>query len=212
MSDVFIYFDLETTSSGQNSKIVQIGAVHQDGSEFQTFIVPDVDIHQGATKVNGFTKKDGKLYRHGNLVTNAVTPAKGLRDFLYWIENNSSNDGKRVCMIAHNGFRFDGPVLVKNFRDYNVTGIEAAISSLCDTQVCFKKNWSLPTTSLSGIMQHFGLREDNSHDGLQDARNLRKVVEAACRGRGMTLGQFATERRMLSSFQTKQATSSIRYI
>ena len=33
-SKSFGYFDLETTSSGRNSKIIHIGAVHADGQTF----------------------------------------------------------------------------------------------------------------------------------------------------------------------------------
>ena len=79
------------------------------------FIIPDEDIHPGATRVNGFTKRNGQLYHNGSLVENAVSPRRGLTDFLTWIRSLDN-----VVLIAHNCSAFDKPVLLNNLEEYQV--------------------------------------------------------------------------------------------
>ena len=63
-----IFFDLETAGR-RGSEIVSIGAIavkREDGTEvaggrFQVCIMPNMDIEEGASRVNGFTKQNGGI-------------------------------------------------------------------------------------------------------------------------------------------------------
>jgi DNA polymerase III epsilon subunit-like protein len=56
MEKTHIFFDLETTGLGKDCDIVQIAAVHENGKTFNRYIIPEVDIEEDATKINGITK------------------------------------------------------------------------------------------------------------------------------------------------------------
>ncbi|KAJ8301777.1 hypothetical protein KUTeg_020764 [Tegillarca granosa] len=58
----FIYFDLETTGLEKDSDIIQIAAIHGEET-FSIYCMPMKEISPNATKVNGLTKRDGKLYK-----------------------------------------------------------------------------------------------------------------------------------------------------
>ena len=63
----------------RDCEIIQIGAVHQRGHEFNQFIIPTGRIDPEATEVNGFSKHHGNLYHHGRIIEDAVAPARGLQ-------------------------------------------------------------------------------------------------------------------------------------
>ena len=87
-STTVIFFDLETAGY-KESDIVSIGAIavkRGDGTEvaggrFQVCILPTTDIDEGASKVNGFTKKDGALFKHGEALEEVTTPKTDSRGF-----------------------------------------------------------------------------------------------------------------------------------
>ena len=70
MAPLLVFFDLETT--GLNTKedeIVQIAALAWPGSEeFSVFVLPNVEISEGASNVNGMTIQYGQLVRNGRVL------------------------------------------------------------------------------------------------------------------------------------------------
>ena len=192
MPNVFIYFDLETTSKYPgNARIIQIGAVHEDGSEFEKIIMPEVDIDPEASEVNGFTCNGGRLYRSNMQVFDTVSPSQGLYDFVTWIRNNPSNRNKNIWLVAHNAFRFDMPVLVSNLNEYEISS--NAITGFCDSLKCFR--YHLPgfdSYALNNLLRWYAIQQYQSHDALQDAKDLKTLIQ---RGRRqMPVEQFLSER------------------
>jgi DNA polymerase III alpha subunit (gram-positive type) len=179
MSAAHIFFDVETTGLGKHSDIIQIGAVHHNGRTYKKFIIPSCEIEEGATRVNGFTKRHGRLYRHDIEIRDAVSPHQGLNDFLDWVWNNSRG---RVVLIAHNGFRFDAPVLINNILSHNVedlVGICRVISGFGDTLESFRERYPNERShSQASLMRRFEMR-DQSHDALDDAKDLMHLVQLA---------------------------------
>ena len=75
-----IVFDLETTGLESNCEIISIGAIavnwenggELDKGRYEGHIVPRMGIPSEVTQVNGFTKEGGMLYKHGEIVEDAV--------------------------------------------------------------------------------------------------------------------------------------------
>ena len=86
MIEVDIYFDLKTTGISTQSEIIQIGAVHENGATYTRPLLPQGDIEEGASFVNGYTKRNGRLFKDERLIENAVSPRDGLIEFLDWIK------------------------------------------------------------------------------------------------------------------------------
>ena len=116
---IVIFFDLETTGPTTWSQIISIGAIAVKSStgheipegRFECHIVPTNAIKPGATKVNGFTKEEGSLYKNGVCVDNAVHPSEGLQRFVDYLVGWARVGEGDVNLVAHNAFAFDGPIL-----------------------------------------------------------------------------------------------------
>ena len=114
-----IVFDLETTGLESHCEIISIGAIAvnwEDGVEldegrYEGHIVPRMDIPSDTTRVNGFTKDNGMLYKKGELVEDAVSPQEGVKKFAEFISKRAFRYRGRVYLLAHSAFRFDGPIL-----------------------------------------------------------------------------------------------------
>ena len=123
-----IVFDLETTGLESDCDIISIGAIAvnwEDGKEldegrFEVHIVPTTPIKPGASKVNGFTKEGGRLYKNGILVENSKRPQEGLQKFIDYICRQAMARDGQIDLIAHNAFEFDGPRLSNNIKKFGV--------------------------------------------------------------------------------------------
>ena len=122
-----VIFDLETTGLG-NCDIISIGAIAVDtsngeevpGGRFEGHIIPTAAIHPGASKVNGFTKEGGILYKNGIPMENVEQPQEGLRKFVNYLREMDNRGDGQIDLVAHNAFGFDGPVLCNNFRKFDI--------------------------------------------------------------------------------------------
>ena len=178
-----IYFDLETTKLGRRAEIVQIGAIDENGHGFSCYIVPDGDINPDATRVNGFTKHHRRLYRGGKIIPDATSPQDGLVQFLRWLQNKQIRNGKRFILVAHNGYKFDGPVLLNNFLHHqiaNMDTITSLVAGIGDSLVAFKK-FCVGPYNLQSLLIRGGIRGEQTHDALDDASALKELVELVSR-------------------------------
>ena len=73
--------------------------------------MPRMGIPSDTTQVNGFTKENGLLYKNGEIVEDAVNPREGMQRFAEFLNNPDFRYLGRVYLLAHNAFRFDGPIL-----------------------------------------------------------------------------------------------------
>ena len=178
-----IYFDLETTKLGRQAEIIQIGAVHENGEEFSCYIVPDGDIDPQATEVNGFSKHQNGLRRRENLIENAVSPKRGLKRFIRWLRNMQTEEGEQFNLVAHNSYKFDGPVLINNLLNPHVANmdtIRSLVAGIGDSLVAFRKFCEGPH-NLQSLLIHGGIRGEQTHDALDDASALKELVELVSR-------------------------------
>ena len=203
-STTVIFFDLETAGWSQ-SEIVSIGAIavkRADGTEvaggrFQVCILPTTDIDEGASRVHGFTKKDGVLFKHGEALEDFTSPEDGLQRFLNFIMGQAEgNEGGRTDLFAHNANRFDGPTLRTNFRKFNID-MGTSIRSIYDTvQVARTYDAShrpYGRAKLNVLMDeylHPGAGEEQSHDAVGDTEDLLKVLRAMARKREIPFGEL----------------------
>ena len=75
---------------------------------------------------------DGVLYKHGEVVEDAKSWREAWKEFQHFLEINF--EGK-IVLVAHNGFRFDGPVLVHNVTE---SGNPVPNFAMADTLPAFK--------------------------------------------------------------------------
>ena len=71
----------------------------------------------------------------GKVIENAKSIKEVWRDFLHFIEMNFNG---KIILVAHNGFRFDGPVLVHNVVE---TGNPVPDYIVADTLPAFKTRY-----------------------------------------------------------------------
>ena len=122
-----VLFDLETTGLG-NCDIISIGAIAVDssngeevpGGRFEGYMMPTAAIQPGASRVNGFTKEDGLLCKHGIPVEKVEHPQQVLQNFVNFLYKMDNRGDGQIDLVAHNAFGFDGPVLSNNFRKFDV--------------------------------------------------------------------------------------------
>ena len=71
MDPLLVFFDLETTGLNlEEDEIVQIAALANtdESEEFSVFVLPSVEISEGASNVNGMTIQYGQLVRNGRVL------------------------------------------------------------------------------------------------------------------------------------------------
>ena len=71
MYPLLVFFDLETTGLNlEEDEIVQIAALANtaQSEEFSVFVLPNVEMTEGASNVNGITIQNGELVRNGRVL------------------------------------------------------------------------------------------------------------------------------------------------
>ena len=99
--------------------------------------------------------------------------------------------------------RFDAPVLINNIAK---EGLKCDfIHAFIDTLHLFKLHYpELKKINLKTLMSHFGLQEDQTHEGLQDTRDLKEVLQRAITDKDISFLDFAVEHmRTKSSISLK---------
>ncbi|XP_053379877.1 three-prime repair exonuclease 1-like isoform X2 [Mercenaria mercenaria] len=141
-----ISFDLETTGlikDGVLPQITQIAAVElQSGEQFNTYVKPTVPISMAATTVTGISFYNEEMTVNGTKVQ-SVSIKTAMDEFVNWISKFKS-----VCLVAHNGRRFDFPILVSTLKNI---GAQDKLSecAFIDSMSVFRKLY--PNTSLKQV-------------------------------------------------------------
>ena len=141
-NDMIILFDLETTGLPLNSEICQISAqVLGEERVWSRYLVPTRNISPGASRVNGLRVGKDENGKRILLKDGKEVPAKsyidGLKDFYTHLcllsrkQKNLDPNG-RLILLAHNGQRYDAPVLINALRKISVS-----VKKLNDIGVCF---------------------------------------------------------------------------
>ena len=144
--DVVLLFDLETTGLPLNSDICQI-SVQVLGEErvWSRYLVPTRNIAPGASRVNGLKVSKDENGKRVLLRWGQEVPAKsyidGLKEFYMYLcqlsrKHKKLHPSARLILLAHNGRRFDAPILINALRKISVTA-----KKLNDISVCFSDSW-----------------------------------------------------------------------
>lgn len=106
----YIAFDLETTGliqDGQIPHITQVAATEpKSGKAFNMYVLPTLPISDKAQEVTGLRMVDHKMQYNGTNVE-AYSIYEALKSYCDWLEKFQN-----VVLVAHNGRRFDFPVLL----------------------------------------------------------------------------------------------------
>ena len=107
-------FDVETTGLDRNSELLQISCISHDGSiNFSTYLLPEKrTIGDSATKVHGTSvqcRNGTKMLVKRGVELTAVSQTHGLTEFCCFLQQHK--ESHRLVFIAHNGNRFDLPIL-----------------------------------------------------------------------------------------------------
>lgn len=196
---VLVVFDLETNKLGADAAITQLGALYQDEEEgvlhsFCEFCLPP-RMEPSASRTTGMTLRvvDGRLaLLRAEQRLPTVPLAQVLRTFFNFLVHASSQGRRQVVLVAHNGHRFDFPVLLSNLRRCQLA--EQLLSATCswlllaDSLLLFRQlraagRISSPNCQLQSLVQALlpGF-EYAAHDALEDCRALRSLLVSAVLG------------------------------
>ena len=166
----YIVFDLETTGlSCKKDRIVSIAAIDlYSGDEFYAEVNPTIPMNKAAAAVNGFTDdclKDKPLWA-------SIGPL-----FWKWISDHQAPGGL-LCFVAHNGRRFDAPMLRSELsRLSNLPEPKGPLFIIDTLQIAQKLFPTLPSKKLTSVYEHlFNTSPERQHHALGDAQALLRIV------------------------------------
>lgn len=158
-----IFYDLEST--GLNyfyEHIIEIGAVSEDGTRFQTFVKPPINIPKKITELTGINDE---------MVKYAPDIKTAINQFILFICNMSRN--KSIYLVAHNGNNFDHPFIKRYFKEFNIN-----IPNITYVDTIPISKYISPerfSHSLKNICKYYGVNQENAHRADDDARCLREI-------------------------------------
>jgi hypothetical protein len=178
-----IYFDLETTDVRPPSdpdvvQIFSIGAISESGNkEFTQYMIPTCKVNPEASRINGMTIRDGKLFLKNQVIPNASTVKEGLVKFMKFLARESNQGKYELCLIAHNCHSFDQIVLSNNMyrlavgRPYNCKISFACSMELASPILGARKSLGKCLEIL------FKAQQREVHDVMEDTRDCKRISE-----------------------------------
>ena len=172
-------YDLETTGlNTKTNEIIQLAIVcvnSRKNAEFSRLCYPDGEIDSGASAVHGWTKR--KLQEHG-----AVPFGEAWAECEGWLEQ-TFNGTRPLVWAAHNGRRFDRPILERHIRQLPIGRSEAFsgerathVDTLVLARAALPKRFGPGSHSLARLHDDAGEGPiADAHDAIADARALGKV-------------------------------------
>jgi len=189
---VCVMFDIESTGLGtKTAEIIQIAALPvivghnvvgkvEEEDKFNRFVVPRVSIQRGATGVHGMEVVAGRLIRRGQDLKAGHDPGQMLEDFFLWCNRLVDRSGQ-VVLVAHNGTRFDFPLLFSQSQRYGVS-LSPSLRSLKvvdSLSVCNPYRQEFGNCKLETLKRCLVKGGGSqSHDALDDCADLREVLSS----------------------------------
>ncbi|XP_034005121.1 DNA polymerase III PolC-type-like [Trematomus bernacchii] len=167
-----VFFDLQTTGLDTNScHIVQLGASCEH-TIFNRYILPRIPFDHGATKVNGFTVRDGQLFHHGEPVR-TVSLYHSLKSFIKYLCRFPGP----VLLAAHYAWGYDQIVLMRVLRKFSLfEQFKQVVSGFVDTLPLSKKLYPrLKWFNQPYLVQHFLGERYNAHNAVEKAKELEEL-------------------------------------
>ena len=119
-----------------------------EAKKFLAYVKPTCAFQPIASRINGMTMEGDNLVKDGKIVETALSLRHGLQDFLTFIETVKDDEAgdTRIVLAAHNCFKFDAKVLLKNLRMF---GLQLPIKILFED--CFTRG----RFSLDSCLSHY---------------------------------------------------------
>ncbi|EFN63985.1 hypothetical protein EAG_09598 [Camponotus floridanus] len=181
-----IIFDLETTGFGPNAEIIQIAAKYHN-QEFNVYIFPSNSIPTIVSNITNLSIEDGQLildseneYRR----LDTESPRMACELFISFLKNISHD----IILVAHNGERFDAPLIVKTMNAVGllkefgsiVKGFTDSLSIFKDRkELAFRKKKGKGGFSLSALANDY-LEPDSTrgaHNAVVDVQMLDNLLK-----------------------------------
>lgn len=156
------------------TQITQIAAqnVHTDDS-FNCYCRPLAS----ASTVAQHQSKVGKLSTDKTVVSTET----GLRSFFNWLQCQQVEDEASVSVIAHNGIRFDAPVLIANANRHSVPlpSNIIVLDSLFHLRYYMKHRYSVQKFDIDSLCNYLEvpIDENKRHDAMYDVELLMKILQ-----------------------------------
>lgn len=164
-------FNCFTVKDGVLPQITQIAAVElQSGQQFSTYVKPTVPITTAATTVTGISYYNEEMTVNGSKVQ-SLSIKTAVDEFVNWMSKF-----KNVCLVAHNGRRFDFPVLVSTLK--NIGALDKLFECVfIDSMSVFRKHY--PNRSLKQVDLVSSLLGETyaAHNAIDDVVALGKLIK-----------------------------------
>ena len=151
---------------------------------------PTQRIHSGASRVNKLTLQNSRLCYNGIECNDVVPPKKGIKNFVNHLVQNYP-DG--VALIAHNGHRFDFPLLKRDLQKHESVLIDNYPIECIDSISIFKKHFpGLGAYNQPCLIERFVGSENvsDAHEAVGDCINLKRAMVLAAEEKQMALSEF----------------------
>ncbi|KAL4220167.1 hypothetical protein ACF0H5_020576 [Mactra antiquata] len=171
LTPTIIAFDLETTDlirGGKIPHITQIAAqVVGQSISFNLYVQPLIPITAAAQPITGISMVGDKMFINGSPVS-TVDIITACDSLIEWLEKFSN-----VILTAHNGKRFDFPVLVSVLSKVNkFDRFSQCVMAICDSLALFRKVYPGRSTYILNITY-------SAHDAAGDVWALSKLLQHA---------------------------------
>ena len=154
------------------------------------YIQPTQRIHSSASAVNKLTIRNNKLCYNGVECSNVVSAEEAMESFHYYLNKNFPEG---VVLIAHNGARFDFPLLKRDLMTYQKFRNKNYSIMCIDSIKVFKTQFpGLDAYNQPYLIERFLGSENvsSAHEALGDCINLRNALEMAAKEKNISLAEF----------------------
>ncbi|KAL4235710.1 rRNA-processing endoribonuclease [Mactra antiquata] len=179
LTPTIIAFDLETTDlicGGKIPHITQIAAqVVGQSISFNLYVQPLIPITAAAQQITGISMVGDKMFVNGSPVS-TVDIITACDSFIEWLEKFSN-----VILTAHNGKRFDFPVLVSVLSKVNkFDRFSQCVMAICDSLALFRKVYpGRSTYKQESLVSDILNITYNAHDAAGDVWALSTLLQHA---------------------------------
>ncbi|XP_077256220.1 uncharacterized protein LOC143894059 [Temnothorax americanus] len=172
-----VIFDLETSGLSHSDEICQISAATETET-FNAYMVPK-SMTPDAAAMTGLQVRAGELYLNDKQL-DTVPPRVGLANFIEFLRSVGDN----IILVAHNGFRFDAPMILRTMRKFGLlTDFMSVVRGFADTLPMFRnllveRRKEKKKFSQTDLAQDFlgPSAIEGAHDAQNDIRILRQLI------------------------------------